>query len=57
MRCENFMESGGCLVATHILVVWKRLARLAPGYPDGWSFPDVGLLETAELIHRNLMWD
>ena len=40
MRCEIFMALGGYYVATHFLTVWKRLARLAPDQPDGWSFPD-----------------
>jgi hypothetical protein len=35
------MASGGYYVATHILTVWKRLARLAPDQPHSWSFPDV----------------
>ena len=34
------MASGGYYVATHILMVWKRLAGLAPDQPHGWSFPD-----------------
>ena len=35
------MALGGYYVATHILMVWKRLAGLAPDQPHGWSFPDV----------------
>jgi hypothetical protein len=42
MRCEIFMESRGYYVATHILMVWKRLACLAPDQPHSWSFPDEG---------------
>jgi len=34
------MVSGGYYVAIHFLTVWKRLARLAPDQPHGWSFPD-----------------
>jgi len=32
-------------VAIQNMEVWKRLARLAPDVPDGWSFPDVQVLE------------
>jgi hypothetical protein len=40
MRREIFMASRGYYVAIHILTVWKRLARLAPDQPHGWTFPD-----------------
>ena len=40
MRQKSVMASGGYYVATHILMVWKRLAGLAPDRPHGWSFPD-----------------
>ena len=41
MTQKSVMASGGYYVATHILMVWKRLAGLAPDQPHGWSFPDV----------------
>ena len=40
MTQKSVMASGGYYVATHILMVWKRLAGLAPDQPHGWSFPD-----------------
>ena len=41
MMQKSVMASGGYYVATHILMVWKHLAGLAPDQPHGWSFPDV----------------
>ena len=43
MMQKSVMASGGYYVATHILMVWKHLAGLAPDQPHGWSFPDVFL--------------
>ena len=50
------MASGGYYVATHILMVWKRLAGLAPDQPHGWSFPDESSIESPangreEIVH------
>jgi len=38
MTRETVMKSGGYYVATRVLIVWKRLAGLAPDQPHVWSF-------------------
>jgi hypothetical protein len=49
MRREGFMTWVNIIVAIGILAVWKRLARLAPDTPGGWTFPDA--LNRAELLN------
>ena len=54
MTQKSVMASGGYYVATHILMVWKRLAGLAPDQPHGWSFPDVRDLAAQDLNEKTI---